>query len=171
MNDYTFRYGQHQKGHVYEWISLANHSCEPNASAVPGLPATLRALRDILEGEEVTIAYSKDKARFKCRCDACERRRGSLLRRKGSVDGSTAEYLRRQFGSIGKSRSSRETSTGDDEDEYYDDRASGDFSGGAMRWLKSTASSIRRVGAGKQDESPAQDESSERPAEADAGNG
>lgn len=170
MNDYAFRYGQHQKGHVYEWISLANHSCEPNASAVPGLPATLRALRDIPEGEEVTVTYSKEKVRFKCRCDACERRRGSFLRRKSSVDGSAAEYIKRKFGSIGKSRSSRETSAGDDDDEY-DDRASGSYSSGAVGWLKSTASSIRRMGGGRQDGSSARDESSERPAEVDAGNG
>lgn len=171
MNDHAFRYGQHQRGHVYEWISLANHSCEPNASAVPGLPATLRALGDIPEGEEVTITYSKEKARFKCRCDACERRRVSFLRRKGSADGSAAEYLRRKFGSLGRSRSSKETSTGDDDEEYDDDRAWDAYGGGAIGWLKGTDSSIRRMGSGRQDESSALDESPERLAETEAGNG
>ncbi|CAI4216682.1 unnamed protein product [Parascedosporium putredinis] len=46
---------------------MANHSCAPNACAAPGNPGTLRALRDIAEGDEITIMYTKRNARFKCR--------------------------------------------------------------------------------------------------------
>lgn len=71
MTEYSFHYGQYQMGLVYEWISMANHSCAPNACAAPGNPGTLRALKDIAEGDEITIMYTKQNARFKCRCEVC----------------------------------------------------------------------------------------------------
>lgn len=96
MNDYAFRYGQHQQGHIYRWISMANHSCNPNASAVPGFPGTLRALRDIAESEEVTITYGTEKAKFRCRCEACEARRARYSLGMSSVDGSAVDFLRKR---------------------------------------------------------------------------
>lgn len=89
MTNYSFQYGQYQMGHVYQWISVANHSCLPNASAVAGHPGTLRALRDIAEGEEVTIMYTNGNLRFRCRCEECTRRSQSRLRdRLRSSEGS-----------------------------------------------------------------------------------
>ena len=115
MDDYGFRYGQHQMGHVYEWISIVNHSCNPNASAVPGFPATLKALRDIPSGEEVTITYGKEKTRFRCRCEVCEERRARYFVGIPSTDGSAGGYIRRRVRSFGKSRSSGESSSAGDE--------------------------------------------------------
>tara|TARA_R110002050_G_scaffold148425_4_gene274622 strand:- start:163 stop:621 length:459 start_codon:yes stop_codon:yes gene_type:complete len=44
---------------LYQLLSLVNHSCKPNSVCVFGKygEATLRAVRDLKEGEEITIGY------------------------------------------------------------------------------------------------------------------
>ncbi|SPO00895.1 uncharacterized protein DNG_03643 [Cephalotrichum gorgonifer] len=129
MDDYAFRYGQYQQGHVYEWISMANHSCNPNACAVPRNPGTLKALRDIPKDDEVTISYARDKAAFRCRCDTCNaRRRTRFSIPMSSTDGSAVGYIRKKVGSLRRSLSSRESSAsdyGEDDDDGIDDIGEG----------------------------------------------
>lgn len=110
MNDYAFHYGQHQQGHVYQWMSMANHSCKPNASVVPGYPGTLKALRDIAESEEVTITYGKEETKFRCRCETCEARRARYLLGMLSTNGSAVDFLRKRVRGFGNGRSSNESS-------------------------------------------------------------
>ena len=120
MSDYAFTYSVYQRGHIYEWISMANHSCGPNSSAVAGFPGVLRALRDIPEGEEVTIDYNKRKARFRCRCMACEARRARRFSLGMSSDGSAGDYIKRKFRSLGMSRSSVDTTGDEDGDDVVE---------------------------------------------------
>jgi hypothetical protein len=52
-----------------------NHSCDPNCAVeLADAVASLRALRDIAEGEEITYDYStlmvRDPTSFECRCGA-----------------------------------------------------------------------------------------------------
>jgi hypothetical protein len=46
---------------IYRTMSYLNHACEPNCHVIPatsgGLPARLRAVRGIAEGEEATISF------------------------------------------------------------------------------------------------------------------
>lgn len=157
MNRYGFMYGMRQRGHIYEWISMANHSCDPNASAVPGFPGILRAVRDIPEGEEVTINYGKKKAKFKCRCEACEGRRARYSLGISSTDGSAGDYIKRKARGFRMSRSSVEISAGDEDD--------GDGDGPSPGWFGNTASTLRRLGRGKKDSTSGQDDDSESPAQ------
>jgi len=72
---------------LFPFAALINHSCTPNAIAVSGSRGTLRvvAIRDILAGDEVTIAYTpvhdpyatRTRALvrqrfFACSCDRCQ---------------------------------------------------------------------------------------------------
>lgn len=73
---------------IYLSCSLINHSCVPNCIAVfDRLQLNIRTLRDLKEGEELTISYVEQLApsydrqdelqniyRFKCDCPACHNR-------------------------------------------------------------------------------------------------
>ncbi|KAL2110544.1 hypothetical protein VUR80DRAFT_1022 [Thermomyces stellatus] len=167
MNDYGFRCGQYQRGHVYKWISMANHSCNPNAFAVPGSPGTLRALRDIREGEEVTITYGKDKARFSCRCEVCGARRARYSLGMSSTDSTTGDFIRKGITSLGRSRSSRESSSRvEDDDGDAKDADSGQHraDGPSIGLLENTASAFRSFGRAKQRSTSAEHDGPVRPA-------
>ena len=143
---------------------MANHSCNPNASAVPGFPGTLRALKDIAEGEEVTITYGKEKTKFRCRCETCEVRRARYSLRMSSTDGSAVEFLRKRVKSFGKSRSSSESSgcveDGDDASDDSRDRAEVRSVG----WFGNATSTFRRMGRGKRYWNSTEGDGQERPA-------
>ncbi|EAU91747.1 hypothetical protein CC1G_04515 [Coprinopsis cinerea okayama7 len=84
--DSTFEGGRHYGG-AFLKINRCNHSCGPNAAYrwdVSKLAATLYALRDISEGEEITITYAdplqsraarlkklEPDYRFTCDCHWC----------------------------------------------------------------------------------------------------
>lgn len=67
-------------------IALLNHSCNPNSAVVfDGNIASLRSIRDISEGEQVTISYIdntfkratrrqqlREQYFFECKCSGCE---------------------------------------------------------------------------------------------------
>lgn len=67
-------------------VALLNHSCNPNAAIVfDGNIVSVRSIRDIKDGEQVTISYVdntykratrrsqlRDQYFFECRCEGCE---------------------------------------------------------------------------------------------------
>ena len=64
LGDYNFRFGERQNRAciILGVISLCNHASEPNAEIVcheAELMATLRAIREIAEGEEICIRYRR----------------------------------------------------------------------------------------------------------------
>ncbi|KAI8994584.1 hypothetical protein BDB01DRAFT_841026 [Pilobolus umbonatus] len=85
---------------TYPVASLFNHSCRPNAIVIfDGALANIRAIEDIAEGSEITIAYTdaahsrtyrqkslKDKYFFTCRCDRCHTNNKSKKRYLSLVD-------------------------------------------------------------------------------------
>lgn len=65
-----------------EVLNYINHSCGPNAELVVSMKPQLRALRDIQEGEEITVDYSLTEAGgvsvpCVCKDEAC---RGFFMR-------------------------------------------------------------------------------------------
>ncbi|KXS18766.1 hypothetical protein M427DRAFT_53695 [Gonapodya prolifera JEL478] len=90
-------YERHVGSAVYLFGSMANHSCVPNAVAtfVDGANLTLRLVKPVQSGSEVTISYGptdtripsrevrrqilQDKWDFCCRCGACETERSSTF--------------------------------------------------------------------------------------------
>lgn len=138
---------------------MANHSCSPNASAAPGFPGTLRALRDIAEDEEVTITYGKEKAKFRCRCQTCQARRARYSLATSSTAGIAADFLRKRVKGFGKTRSSSEL-PGRAKDGHGDTDNGQDHLG----WFENAASAFRRMRRGKRDRSSTEDDDFEDPA-------
>ncbi|KAK2598837.1 hypothetical protein N8I77_012222 [Diaporthe amygdali] len=82
--------GSSGKRAIFLTVARLNHSCVPNAqgnvnTALPGSQFTIHALRDIADGEEITISYLHDELAmrterqkrlnedygFECACDIC----------------------------------------------------------------------------------------------------
>jgi len=68
------------RGCLFSWeISLINHACEPNATLQLSPSHDERynvvAVRDIAEGEEITISYNYQGKRFNCLCQKCAARK------------------------------------------------------------------------------------------------
>ncbi|KAG8157307.1 hypothetical protein KVR01_012691 [Diaporthe batatas] len=82
--------GPNGKRAVFQTVARLNHSCVPNAqgnlnAALPGSQFTIHALREIAEGEEITISYLHNELEvrqerqkwlhegygFECACEIC----------------------------------------------------------------------------------------------------
>merc|ERR1712216_420809 len=84
---YVFQSGRHHDGddqRVLTFFTHAvflNHSCDPSAAmSNPGESVSIKALRDIDIGEEVTICYKSDVLRW-----ACAKRRHALQHTWGFI--------------------------------------------------------------------------------------
>ncbi|KZT50250.1 SET domain-containing protein, partial [Calocera cornea HHB12733] len=84
--EWPFDKGEPQRA-VFDWICRANHSCSPNTGFEwdhASFCGIFRSLRDIKQGEEVSVTYIyllqsadtrrlelQEKHKFTCRCSAC----------------------------------------------------------------------------------------------------
>lgn len=152
---------------------MTNHSCEPNAHAVVGFPGTLKAIKEIPEGEEVTISYGKKISGFRCQCDRCARRSRNPLRAPSSVGSTVVDAIWRTAKAIWSSPSSKKSRVDNDDDEDEDEDGEdhdGDSSDGddddstGNGWLRLAGFGVWKTNPRKGDPSSEPDGDSKRPA-------
>lgn len=118
-------------GGLFEKMSRLNHACEPNAMRGkaddgvygPNGKWEIRASRDIIEGEEITLDYGvrhvkdvekrrawlKWKYNFWCGCDRCRREGGVVV---GGKDEAGEAPVQQERGSSGAAKDPRASMSG-----------------------------------------------------------